>query len=59
LYRGTPKQRATENIGLAKLADGTTIIRIGEASRLELALWRYGDQFGRRRRMQTILVAGE
>src|SRR4051812_16095982 len=57
LYRDTRKRVATDNIGLAKLRDGTTIVRIGEPLRPEFAAWRYGDQFGRRRRNQ-ILVAG-
>jgi hypothetical protein len=48
---------STDNIGLAKLRDGTTLVRIGEAQRPEFAAWRYGDQFGRRRRRQ-LLIAG-
>src|SRR5437764_5490868 len=57
LYRDTRKRVATDNIGLAKLRDGTTIVRIGEPLRPEFAAWRYGDQFGRRRRNQ-MLIAG-
>src|ERR1041384_6566486 len=48
-YRDTRKRVATDNIGLAKLRDGTTIVRIGQPMRPEFAAWRYGDQFGRRR----------
>jgi hypothetical protein len=44
LYRDTRKRVATDNIGLAKLRDGTTIVRIGEPLRPEFAAWRYGDQ---------------
>src|SRR4051812_37085204 len=55
LYRDTRKRVATDNIGLAKLRDGTTIVRIGEPLRPEFAAWRYGDQFGRRRRSQMIV----
>ncbi len=57
LYRDTRRRVATDNIGLAKLRDGTTIVRIGEPMRPEFAAWRYGDQFGRRRKRQ-ILIAG-
>jgi hypothetical protein len=57
-YRDTRKRVATDNIGLAKLADGTTIVRIGEPLRPEFAAWRYGDQFGRRRRNQMLVVGG-
>ncbi len=56
LYRDTRRRVATDNIGLAKLRDGTTIVRIGEPLRPEFAAWRYGDQFGRRRVRQIALV---
>lgn len=56
-YRDTKKRVATDNIGLAKLRDGTTLVRIGEPLRPEFAAWRYGDQFGRRRN-RALLVAG-
>src|SRR5215212_5636735 len=56
LYRDTRRRVATDNIGLAKLGDGTTLVRIGEPLRPEFAAWRYGDQFGRRRRRQMLLA---
>jgi hypothetical protein len=49
-FRATRLRIATENIGLARLKEGAELVRIGTAPRLELAGWRYGDQFGRRRR---------
>lgn len=58
LYRDTRKRVATDNIGLAKLRDGTTLVRIGEPLRPEFAAWRYGDQFGRRRRRQMLVAGG-
>ncbi len=58
LYRDTRKRVATDNIGLAKLDDGTTLIRIGEPLRPEFAAWRYGDQFGRRRNRQLLFATG-
>lgn len=57
LYHDTRRRVATDNIGLAHLPDGTTLVRIGRPQRPEFAAWRYGDQFGRRRRRQLI-VAG-
>jgi hypothetical protein len=48
---------STDNIGLAKLAAGTTLVRIGRPQRPEFAAWRYGDQFGRRRQ-RALLAAG-
>jgi len=55
-YRDTRRRVSTDNIGLAKLRDGTTLVRIGEPLRPEFAAWRYGDQFGRRRRRQALIV---
>jgi len=49
-YRQTRLRIATQNIGLARLNEGLELVRIGTPPRLELAGWRYGDQFGRRRR---------
>src|SRR4051812_37269389 len=57
-YRDTRKRVATDNIGLAKLRDGTTLVRIGQPLRPEFAAWRYGDQFGRRRTRQILLAGG-
>lgn len=50
LYRDTKLRVATEQIGLAKLRDGTELIRIGEPLRPEFAAWRYGERFTRRYR---------
>jgi hypothetical protein len=55
-YRDSKRRVATDNIGLSKLRDGTTLVRIGEPMRPEFAAWRYGDQFGRRRRRQLAVV---
>jgi hypothetical protein len=57
LFSETRLRVSTDNIGLAKLREGTTLIRIGTAMRPELAAWRYGDQFGRRRRKHVALTA--
>src|SRR5438477_9175785 len=57
LFRETRVRFSTDEIGLAKLRDGTELVRIGEPLRPEFAAWRYGDQFGRRRRRQ-MLIAG-
>jgi len=58
LYRDTRRRVSTDNIGLAKLRDGTELVRIGEPLRPEFAAWRYGDQFGRRRRRQMLIAGG-
>ena len=50
LFRDARKRMSTDNIGLAKLTEGLELVRIGEPQRPEFAAWRYGDQFGRRRR---------
>jgi hypothetical protein len=56
-YRSTTRRFATDNIGLARLAEGLELVRIGEPLRPEFAAWRYGDQFGRRRRRYVIITA--
>ena len=47
----------SENVGMAKLRDGTRLIRIGQALPGELAAWRYGDQLVDRRRRYLIGTA--
>jgi hypothetical protein len=49
-FRDARKRVSTDNIGLARLNEGLELVRIGEPLRPEFAAWRYGDQFGRRRR---------
>jgi len=50
LFRGTRVRVSSENIGLAKHPEGLELVRVGEPLRPEFAAWRYGDQFGRRRK---------
>ncbi len=57
-FRDTKLRVSTEHIGLARLREGMELVRIGEPQRPEMAAWRYGDQFGRRRRRQYVLAAG-
>ena len=49
---------STEHVGLAKLREGSILIRIGDPQRPEMAAWRYGDQFHRRRRKHLLMLAG-
>lgn len=56
-YRSTTLRVSTGNIGLAKLADGLELVRIGSPLRPEFAAWRYGHRFGARRR-RAAFVAG-
>src|SRR3954453_3364857 len=56
-FRSTRLRVSTEHIGLARLKEGTELVRIGEPQRPEMAAWRYGDQFGRRRRKRITLIA--
>jgi hypothetical protein len=57
LFRATRLRLSTDQIGLARLPEGLELVRIGEPLRPEFAAWRYGDQFGRRRR-RTMLLTG-
>jgi len=54
-FGGTKLRVSTDNVGLARLREGLELVRIGAPQRPELAAWRYGDQFGRRRRKAIIL----
>jgi hypothetical protein len=56
LFRGTTLRASTDNVGLARLREGTELVRIGQPQRPELAAWRYGRGFGSRYRT-TILQA--
>jgi hypothetical protein len=58
LFRETKLRVSTDNIGLARLKEGTTLVRVGDPQRPEMAAWRYGDQFNRRRRKHYMLVGG-
>ena len=55
-YRDTRLRVSTDNIGLARLKEGLVLVRIGAPQRPEMAAWRYGDQFGRRRKRKMIRV---
>jgi hypothetical protein len=48
---------STDNVGLARLREGVELIRIGAPQRPEMAAWRYGDQFGRRRQRQLLVTS--
>ena len=57
LFRETPMRASTENIGIARHREGLDLVRIGKPPRGEFAAWRYGDQFGTRRRRAGIGMA--
>jgi hypothetical protein len=44
----------TDEIGMARLAEGLDLIRIGQPRRPEFAAWRYGDQLGTRMRRSLV-----
>lgn len=56
LYRDSRLRVSTDNIGLARMREGLELVRIGEPQRPEMAAWRYGDQFGRRRNRQLLMT---
>ncbi|MEO7457375.1 MAG: hypothetical protein ABIY52_14015 [Gemmatimonadaceae bacterium] len=56
-FRETKLRVSTDQIGLAKLKEGLELVRIGAPQRPEMAAWRYGDQFGRRRK-RYMAIAG-
>jgi len=54
-YRGMKLRVSTPNIGLARLNEGLELVRVGAPLLPEFAAWRYGDQFGRRRRKHVVI----
>jgi len=54
LFSATKLRVSTDNIGLARIREGLELVRVGTPLRPEMAAWRYGDQFGRRRRKHLI-----
>ena len=56
LYRATHQRYGTDHIGLALLADGTELVRVGLALRPEMAAWRYGARLLRRTRGRQDVV---
>ena len=57
LFSETRLRVSTDNIGLTRLREGLELVRIGVPLRPEMAAWRYGDQFGRRRRRHLIFTS--
>jgi len=56
LFSSTRLRVSTDNIGLARIREGLELVRVGTPLRPEMAAWRYGDQFGRRRRRHLIMT---
>ena len=57
-FSGTRVRVSSDHIGMARLREGLELVRIGQPQRPEFAAWRYGDQFGRRRRRYIMVGAG-
>ena len=57
-FRATRVRISSDNIGLAELPDGLTLVRIGRPLSSEFAAWRYGRQFLRRRYRRPLDLAG-
>jgi hypothetical protein len=58
LFESTRIRASTENVGIARHREGLELVRIGEPMRPEFAAWRYGDQFGRRRKRAILYGVG-
>jgi hypothetical protein len=56
-FSNSSQSFSTDNIGLARLAEGLELVRIGRPQRPEFAAWRYGREF-LRRRIHSLVVAG-
>jgi hypothetical protein len=58
LFSSTRLKVSTDNIGLSRVREGLELVRIGSPQRPEMAAWRYGDQFGRRRTKYLAYTVG-
>src|SRR5687768_13630851 len=58
LFADTRMRAQSENIGLARLRDGTRLVRVGKAMPGELAAWRYGGQLVSRRKRNLVAAGG-
>ncbi|MEO7217639.1 MAG: hypothetical protein ABI026_05550 [Gemmatimonadaceae bacterium] len=56
LFRDTTLRMSTDHIGLARVSEGLELVRVGQPQRPEMAAWRYGDQFGRRRKRYMMMT---
>jgi hypothetical protein len=56
-YRTATQRVSTDNIALARLRDGTDLVRIGRPLLPEFAAWRYGPELRRRARRAATIVA--
>lgn len=57
-FRGARVRAATDEIALARVPGGLTLVRVGKAPRRELAAWRYGRELARRLWRTAGLAAG-
>lgn len=55
-FSGTRLRVSTDNIALAQLREGLELVRIGKPPKLELAGWRYGNQFAKRWRKHAVIA---
>jgi hypothetical protein len=54
-YRASTKRVSTDNIALARLKDGTDLVRIGQPLLPEFAAWRYGQELRQRARRALLI----
>lgn len=58
VFRETRLKVSTDQMGLARHREGLELVRVGKPQRPEFAAWRYGDQFGRRRKRALLYGVG-
>ncbi|HEY0778306.1 MAG TPA: hypothetical protein VGD56_10120, partial [Gemmatirosa sp.] len=54
LYRGTRLRASTDNVGLARVANGVDLVRVGRPRLPEFVAWRYGAQLTARWRREMV-----
>ncbi len=58
LFERARLRMSTDNIGLARIAEGTELVRVGAALRPEMAAWRFGRTIGERRKRAALVTVG-
>jgi hypothetical protein len=57
-FRASRLRASTDQIGLVRLREGLELVRIGAPLLPEMSAWRYGREFGARRRKTLLLATG-
>lgn len=57
-FEGAFVEKASENVALGRLGDGTAVVRVGKVEQPEFAVWRYADRLVGRWKKNTAVGIG-